>query len=376
MIMTSTMRTLLIATALLATATSAALGQARRDDTIALPKLRANVSVSSEVVRIGDVIDNAGPAAGIAIYRAPDLGTVGTLTTAQIVATLRAHHVIGVETSGLQSISVTRLSRSIEGKEIEAQVAHALQHRNGLGDAANLTLTFDRDVQDTQLDAAYTGALDPVSTRFDARSGRFDVTFAIGNDGTAPAAKLRFTGTAVETVEVAVLARGVERNEVLKASDILVERRPKAEVGNDGAIRDRTVGMQSRRPLRAGQAIRNADLAKPDLVVRDQAVTLVYRATGIQLTIRGKAQESGTEGDVVNVMNLQSKRSVAGVVTGRGEVTVSSPSASPLPGERAPAPSPATPDPAPSEKISRAPSPVAPVALAANDRVPVSRKAE
>lgn len=374
--MTSTMRTLLIATALLATATSAALGQARRDDTIALPKLRANVSVSSEVVRIGDVIDNAGPAAGIAIYRAPDLGTVGTLTTAQIVATLRAHHVIGVETSGLQSISVTRLSRSIEGKEIEAQVAHALQHRNGLGDATNLTLTFDRDVQDTQLDAAYTGVLDPVSTRFDARSGRFDVTFAIGNDGTAPAAKLRFTGTAVETVEVAVLARGVERNEVLKASDILVERRPKAEVGNDGAIRDRTVGMQSRRPLRAGQAIRNADLAKPDLVVRDQAVTLVYRATGIQLTIRGKAQESGTEGDVVNVMNLQSKRSVAGVVTGRGEVTVSSPSASPLPGERAPAPSPATPDPAPSEKISRAPSPVAPVALAANDRVPVSRKAE
>ena len=371
--MTPTMRTLLLATALLATAATAALGQAKRDDTIAAPKLRANVSVSSDVVRIGDVIDNAGPAASIAIYRAPDLGTVGTLTTAQIVATLRTHHVIGVDTSGLQAISVTRLSRSIESKDIEAQVAQALQHRNGLGDAANLTLTFDRDVQDTQLDPAFTGALDPVSTRFDARSSRFDITFAIGNDGSAPPAKLRFTGTAVETVEVAVLARGVERNEVIKASDVLVERRPKAEVGNDGASRDRTVGMQSRRQLRAGQAVRNADLAKPDLVVRDQAVTLVFRSAGLYLTVRGKAQDSGTEGDVVNVMNMQSKRSVAGVVTGRGEVTVSAPSASPLPGERAPAPSPATPDPAPSEKISRAPSPVA---LAANDRVPVSRKAE
>jgi flagellar basal body P-ring formation protein FlgA len=373
MIMTSTIRTLFLATALLATAATAALGQAKRDDAIAAPALRANVSVASDVVRIGDVIDNAGPAAQIAIYRAPDLGTVGTLSTAQIVATLRAHHVIGVDTRGLQSISVSRLSRSIEGKEIEAHVAQALQHRNGLGDAANLTLTFDRDVQDTQLDAAFTGALDPVSARFDTRSGRFDVTFSIGNDSSAPAAKLRFTGTAVETVEVAVLARGVERNEVIKSSDVIVERRPKAEVGNDGASRDRTVGMQSRRQLRAGQAIRNADLAKPDLVVRDQAVTLVYRAAGLYLTIRGKAQDSGTEGDVVNVMNLQSKRSVAGVVTGRGEVTVSAPSASPLPGERAPAPAPATPDPAPSEKISRAPSPVA---LAANDRVPVSRKAE
>ncbi|RYX94809.1 MAG: flagellar basal body P-ring formation protein FlgA [Bradyrhizobiaceae bacterium] len=371
MIMTPTIRSLLTATALLVSAT-AAFGQAQRDDAIIAPTLRPHVSVSSDVVRIGDVIDNAGPAAGTAIYRAPDLGTVGTLTTAQIIATLRSHQVIGVETGGLQSISVTRLSRSIESKEIEAQVAQALQHRNGLGDAANLTLTFDRDVQDIQLDPAFTGTLDQVATRFDARSGRFDVSFAVGNGVNAPAAKLRFTGTAVETVEVAVLARGVERNEVIKASDVIVERRPKAEVGQDGASRDRTVGMQSRRQLRAGQAVRNADLAKPDLVVRDQAVTLVFRSSGLYLTVRGKAQDSGTEGDVVNVMNLQSKRSVAGVVTGRGEVTVSAPSASPLPGERAPAPSPATADPAP-QKISRANSPIS---IAANDRVPVSRKAE
>ena len=98
----------------------------------------------------------------------------------------------------------------------------------------------------------------------------------------------------------------------------------------------------------------------------------MFRSSGLYLTVRGKAQDSGTEGDVVNVMNLQSKRSVAGVVTGRGEVTVSAPSASPLPGERAPAPSPATADPAP-QKISRANSPIS---IAANDRVPVSRKAE
>lgn len=372
--MTLTMRTVLIAAAMLAGAATGALGQEARQekpgDAIAVPTLRATVSVTSEVVRIGDVIDNAGPAGNIAIYRAPDLGTVGTLTTAQIVATLRAHQVIGVNTGGLQSISVTRLSRSIEGRDIEARVAQALEHRSGLGDAANLQLTFDRDVQDMQLDPAYTGALEPASSRYDARSGRFDVTFTIGSDGNMPAAKLRFTGTAVETVEVAVLARGVERSEVLKASDVVTERRPKAEVGNDGASRDRAVGMQSRRQLRAGQAIRNADLSRPDLVVRDQAVTLIYRASGIYLTIRGKATEAGTEGDVVNVVNLQSKRSVAGVVTGRGEVTVSAPSSAPLPGERAPAPT--SPEPAP-EKISRAASPIA---VAANDRVTVSRKAE
>jgi len=57
-------------------------------------------------------------------------------------------------------------------------------------------------------------------------------------------------------------------------------------------------------------------------VQRDHSVTLIYETPGLYLTIRGKAQDSGTEGDVVNVLNLQSKRAVQGVVTGRGQVSI------------------------------------------------------
>jgi flagella basal body P-ring formation protein FlgA len=38
--------------------------------------------------------------------------------------------------------------------------------------------------------------------------------------------------------------------------------------------------------------------------------------------VRGKALDNGTEGDVVNVMNLQSKRTLSGTVTGRGQVSI------------------------------------------------------
>jgi len=355
-----TFRSLLIATALLAAGATAAFGQSR-DEVIASPVLRANVTVSGDVVRIGDVIDNAGPAAQIAIYRAPDLGTVGSLPAAKIIAALRAHQVIGVDTRNIQDVTITRLSRTIGSKEIENQVAQALERRNGLGEAANLSLTFDRDVQGLQLDSATSGALDPVAVRFDPRNGRFDVTFSIGNDANAAPTKLRFTGTAVETVEAAVLARSVDSKEVLKSSDVIIERRPKAEVGNDGTSRDRAVGMQTRRQLRAGQALRVADLTKPDLVTRDQAVTLVYESAGLYLTIRGKALEGGTEGDVVNVLNLQSKRTVSGVVVGRGQVAVSVPAPRQLPAET------------PAAKTSEI---ATPVAVATAEQLPVSRKAE
>lgn len=317
-------RPFLTALALLAVTATSALAQ-RAADTIAVPALRANVSVTGEIVRVGDLVDNAGPAATIAVYRAPDLGTTGTLPVAQVINTLRARQVIGVDTRDLKEITVTRLARTLDTREIEQQVARALERRHGLGDAANLTLTFDRDTGDMKLDASNNGAMTPVAVRYEPRNTRFDVTFEIANEnGTAPL-KLRFTGTAIETLEAAVLARTIERGEIIKASDVMVERRPKSEVGNDAAGRESVIGMQARRQLRAGQAMRAGDLVKPDLVTRDQSVTLIYRSASLYLTIRGKAMEGGAEGDAVSVMNLQSKRIISGVVTGRGEVTITAP---------------------------------------------------
>jgi flagella basal body P-ring formation protein FlgA len=346
-------RSLLIATALFAATPIAAMAQSS-NAAPAIPVLRANVAVATDVVRIGDVIDNAGDAAQIAIYRAPDLGTTGSLPTAQVLAALRAHQVIGVDTKDLREISVTRLARTLEPADIERQVAQVLEHRNGLGDAKDLQLTFDRGLQTLQLDAANNGTPHAASVRFEPRSGRFDVVLEIANETASTPTRLRFTGTAVDTVEAAVLTRSIERNDIVKASDVIVERRPRTEVGREAAVRDQVVGMQARRQLRLGQALRTSDLSRPDLVQRDQAVTIVYRAAGITLTIRGKALENGTEGDVVNVTNLQTKRTFTGVVVGRGQVSVT-----------------------PQTVVETASAiAAAPVALAANDHLPVSRKAE
>jgi flagella basal body P-ring formation protein FlgA len=287
------------------------------------PNLRANVNVSGELVRIGDFIDNAGELAQIAVFRAPDLGTTGTVPVAQVLEALRAHNVIAVATNDIREVVVTREARTLSQKEIESQVLRALERRNGLGDAANLHLTLDREVRVMQLDAAHQGGLRPVAVRYDPRTTRFDVTFEIAREQGAAPTRLRFTGTAIETVEVAVTTRSIERNEILKTSDIVLERRPKSEALYDPAPRERALGMQLRKSARAGQYIRMADLAKPDLVQRDQNVTLIYETNGLYLTMRGKAIDAGSEGDTVSVMNLQSKRTVQGTVTGPGQVTMS-----------------------------------------------------
>jgi flagellar basal body P-ring formation protein FlgA len=346
------LRPLLLAGLFIAGLQFAASAARAGDETVVPPVLRAKISVASDVVRIGDVVDNAGSFSQVPVYRAPDLGTTGSLPVAQVLNALRAQGVIGVDTKDIKQVMVTRLARTVESKEVERAVAQAIEHRGGLGEAANISLTFDRDVADVRLDAANTGALQATAARYEPRNGRFDVTFQIANDNGNPT-QLRFTGNAIETVEVAVLTRNVERTDILKSADLVVERRPRAEVGSDPAAREQALGMQMRRPIRAGQPLRAADLVRPDLVQRDQAVTIIFQTAGLYLTTRGKALDNGTEGDVVSVLNIQSKRTVTGTVTGRGQVTIQV----------------ATPQPM-QDTASAAPEMTAPTAVASNSPAP------
>src|SRR6187549_3384342 len=89
----------------------------------AAPRLKELVAVSSEIVRIGDLVDNAGASANIAVFRAPDLGQTGTVPAARVAEALRLHDVARLETGGLPEVIVTRLSRAITGADIGERIA-------------------------------------------------------------------------------------------------------------------------------------------------------------------------------------------------------------------------------------------------------------
>jgi flagella basal body P-ring formation protein FlgA len=315
-------RTLAFTAGFLALLAGSAIAQ-DLDTVPATPVLRDKVQVAADVVRIGDLVENAGQAAQIAVFRAPDLGTTGAVPVGQVMQALRAHQVIGVETRDIREVSVTRLARTLTSQDIETQIAKALAGRDGLGDAANIAVRLDRTVGPLQFEAG-SGDLNPVALRYDRRSSRFDILFEIASDNATPF-RLRLSGQAYETMDTTVLARSVDRGEVLKAVDVTIERRPKSESGNDIASREAAIGMQMRKAVRAGQILRNADVAKPDLVQRDQSVSIIYQAPGLQLTMLGKAVENGAEGDAVSVMNITSKRVVQGTVVGPGRVLVTPP---------------------------------------------------
>jgi flagella basal body P-ring formation protein FlgA len=125
----------------------------------------------------------------------------------------------------------------------------------------------------------------------------------------------------METVPAVTVQHPVEHGEVLKESDLAIVRRPKTE---SAAITDMSavVGLAARHPLRPDQPLHMADLMKPEIVARNDTVTIVYQAPGLVLTLRGQAQEAGALGDTIGVLNVESKRIVQGVISAPGRVTV------------------------------------------------------
>jgi flagella basal body P-ring formation protein FlgA len=311
------MRTVLAILLLAATAAPAA---AQHTGSLAYARLKPSATVSGEIVRIGDLVENAGSAGNTPIFRAPDLGETGTVAVRQILEAVRPHGLVAIDLRGLSEVSVTRASRMIAADDIEARIARGLTGRYNLGAAENLKLTYDRELRAIYLDAATTGELSLARLNYDSYNRRFDAVFELTSGGRA---QWRFGGSAVEAVEVAVTARALARGEIVKAGDVVIERRAKSEFSAEPpAPAAEVVGLAARRALRAGQPLRNADLAKPEIVHRGDMVTLHYEAPGIVLSMRGKAVEAGALGDTVSVLNEQSKRTIQGVISSPGHVTV------------------------------------------------------
>jgi flagellar basal body P-ring formation protein FlgA len=287
-----------------------------------LPALKASVTVSSDIVTIGDLVENAGPVADVPIFRAPDLGTTGAVATDRILDAIRPHQLIGIDTRGLAEVTVTRASRAIPAREISARIAQALSGQYGFGNARDILINFDGDVRTLQIEPNVTGELQVLALSYDPRTTRFDVTFDMPESIELHRQPARYTGTAIDTIDAIAVDRPIERGELLKAADLTMVRRPKAEAGTALTDGNAAVGLAARHALRPDQPLAAADLMKPEIVARNDSVTIIYQVPGITLTLRGEAKDAGAIGDTISVVNTESKRVMQAVVSGPDRVTV------------------------------------------------------
>jgi flagella basal body P-ring formation protein FlgA len=152
--------------------------------------------------------------------------------------------------------------------------------------------------------------------------------------GTAPAAKQAnvarpanpapsIGAQASTPTEILVLVRDVGRGHRIGEADVdwAEPTSPRAPHNNLTDI-DLVLGMEARRPLRAGQPILASDIKTPALIRKGQSVKLVYSSPGLKLTVDGLAQGEAAKGESVRVLNTFSKRTIDAVAEAEGEARV------------------------------------------------------
>lgn len=121
-----------------------------------------------------------------------------------------------------------------------------------------------------------------------------------------------------------VLARAVEKGEMLSASDFTTA--PLAAAAARGATQPRDAeGQEATRRLAAGSPVRATDITAPRVVRRGEAVTIALVSDGLRITATGRALADAGKGEVVRVLNLSTNRTLNAVADSPGQVRLIAP---------------------------------------------------
>jgi flagella basal body P-ring formation protein FlgA len=124
-------------------------------------------------------------------------------------------------------------------------------------------------------------------------------------------------------VRVPVASRPLMRGVPISREDYRIEERQLSELhGSRPTDPNASEELQARRQLRPGDLLTNACVEIAPLVITGKRVLILYRARGIELRATGIARRSGRRGETIQVVNLDSRRTVEARVSGPGEVEV------------------------------------------------------
>lgn len=287
------------------------------------PVLRSQVMTLSEIVTIGDFYSNAGLLSSKPLFRSPDLGTSGNVPAALVAERAKAAGLEMAGTDGLRSVVVHRGATRLDRSQLAGLVRNALTESNAGIDPSQLEVRLLQAPDQILADPKVKDPIRIDRVDWSQSTGRFTVLATVAVEhGTKP---LSLTGTAVEMVDIVALAQPIRRGDILNENDVTKIRLARKKVPA-GALMDAAgiVGKEARTNLRANAPISRKDFQRPILIKQREKITVTFVMPGMKLTSRAIAMDEGAKGDVIDIMNIQSRRIVPATIISRGQVRVHS----------------------------------------------------
>jgi flagellar basal body P-ring formation protein FlgA len=284
----------------------------------AAPALRGDITVTTQVVTVADMFDEAGALAETAIFSAPAPGTTGKVDIAAIRAAAARVGITSFDTNGLSAVNVTRAGTVVDEAELRDLVMADLSARGLLGPGVNTNVQFSRFIDPIQV--ATNGVPARLENlRYTAGSREFSARFMLADNSRV----LDLNGTIDMTIDMPHLAANLPAGTVLLPEHLVMSPVPAGQANAYAyAPIEQLVGMALNRQSREGMLLRLSDVSPPLAVAKNDLVTILYRRGPMTLTVKGQAITSASRGASLQVLNLMSKRVISATAVAPGTVEV------------------------------------------------------
>ena len=281
------------------------------------------ISVTGDVVTLGDLFDDAGEASNVVIATAPRPGTPTAISVSRISQVARRNGIAWRNTQNLTRVVVSRTGIRLAPEITRAALATAIaEEAPTIAAKGTIEIVITAGSNKLMVTEDEMPSLLVEQIRFDRRSGRFQAIVRVPADESTGTLH-RLAGRAFPALDIPVLTRRMTPGEKITESDINWLRVPATRVSQN--IIDNTqnlIGFTPRRSLRPGELIRANDVEPPRLVAKGDIVSITYVFANMNLSARGRALEDGALGETIKVLNQRSHRTIEVEVTGINEARI------------------------------------------------------
>jgi flagella basal body P-ring formation protein FlgA len=283
-------------------------------------QLKSSAYVEADVIRLGDIWENLGDKAAVAIASAPQPGKRVTLDARWLLAVAHANGVEWRPANVFEKSVVERAGHTVDINLVETELREALV-MEGAPMNARVEL-LNRNGLQIVVPAGTPATVGLRDVVYDKRMNRFSAVVEVPA-GSPAAPRVKVGGHVFTTARIPVLVRAMGRGDIITEGDIQWQDVREEQVRRDIVTSTKAlIGMEPRYQLRAGTPVRTAEVSRPVAVARNSTVTMVLRTPFMTLTSMGKALEDGSTGDTIRITNVQTKHTVEARVDGPGMVSV------------------------------------------------------
>ncbi len=285
--------------------------------------------VDRDMVRLSDIADLTGDAPELiktlgetVVSNAPEPGQTRFVGIEYVRIRLRqaGYDTDAIAIQGASDVRISRQSEALPAEQIEAAVVAAIRgHMPWKDETVTITdISFDKDIQ------LPTGKLtyQVVPKRNEDYLGSTIVALHLFVDG-APYRRLWVNATISVMTDVVVVVKPLGKHQHIQLEDLSVVSRELTDLPSDIVRRpEAALGNRATRMIYPNTVLQASMFDAPPVVDRGDIVKIVANAGPMTITATGMVKQQGCLGEMVRVMNTESKRTVIARVTGPGAVQV------------------------------------------------------